>query len=85
MKFAHGTLEKEEYQKICSIMMTRNEEMAHMIEEHFSPRDYFLIRNRMIGTGMIGGKSLRYASCQKDGQGASAELTGRWNPMTLTM
>ncbi|MDD3217849.1 MAG: PEP/pyruvate-binding domain-containing protein [Lachnospiraceae bacterium] len=80
MKFAHGTLEKEEYQKICSIMMTRNEEMAHMIEEHFSPRDYFLIRNRMIGTGMIGGKACGMLLARKMVKAHLPELTGKMEP-----
>lgn len=57
LQYAHGQLEKEEYQKICSIMMTRNPQMAKLIEEHFESRDYFQIRNRMVGTGMIGGKA----------------------------
>lgn len=28
-----------------------------MVKKHFSPEDYFSVRNHMIGTGMIGGKA----------------------------
>lgn len=61
-------------------MMTRNEEMAHMIEEHFSPRDYFLIRNRMIGTGMIGGKACGMLLARKMVKAHLPELTGKMEP-----
>ena len=43
--------------RMCRIMMTRDEKMREMIREHFKPEDYFYVRDHMIGTGMIGGKS----------------------------
>ena len=43
--------------RMCRIMMTRDEKMREMIREHFRPEDYFFVRDRMIGTGMIGGKA----------------------------
>ncbi len=42
---------------LTSIMMTRDDQMARLIRGHFKPRDYFAIRDRMIGTGLIGGKA----------------------------
>ncbi|MBE5969298.1 MAG: hypothetical protein E7242_03610 [Lachnospiraceae bacterium] len=42
---------------ICKIMMTRDEKMRKMVMEHFSPDDYFDVRDHMVGTGMIGGKA----------------------------
>ncbi|MDD2534449.1 MAG: PEP/pyruvate-binding domain-containing protein [Eubacteriales bacterium] len=42
---------------ITSIMMTRDEKMDRLVRAHFSPRDFFLVRDRMIGTGLIGGKA----------------------------
>lgn len=57
LNFAKGMLEEKEYHKMCNIMMTKNPRMADLILENFEPRDYFQVRNRMIGTGMIGGKS----------------------------
>ena len=39
------------------IMMTRDEKMRRMVKKHFTPEDYFRVRNHMIGTGMIGGKA----------------------------
>lgn len=43
--------------RMCNIMMTRDERLREMIKELFTPRDYFAIKDRMIGTGMIGGKA----------------------------
>ena len=43
--------------RMCRIMMTRDEKMRRMIRENFGPMDYFFVRDRMIGTGMIGGKA----------------------------
>ncbi len=42
---------------ICKIMMTRDEKMRKMVKEHFTPDDYFDVRDHMVGTGMIGGKA----------------------------
>lgn len=42
---------------MCNIMMTRDEKMRLMVKKHFEPRDYFAVRNHMIGTGLIGGKA----------------------------
>ena len=43
--------------RMCRIMMTRDEKMREMICEHFKPEDYFYVRDHMIRTGMIGGKA----------------------------
>ena len=51
--------------RMCDIMMTRDEKMRKMIKKHFSPEDYFFVRNRMIGTGMIGGKACGMLTARK--------------------
>ena len=43
--------------KMCDIMMTRDEKMREMVKKHFTPEDYFSVRDHMVGTGMIGGKA----------------------------
>jgi hypothetical protein len=42
---------------MCRIMMTRDEKMREMVKKHFIADDYFAVRDHMVGTGMIGGKS----------------------------
>ena len=43
--------------RMCNIMMTRDSKMREMVKKNFTPEDYFAVRDHMIGTGMIGGKS----------------------------
>lgn len=43
--------------QMCDIMMTRDPKMRDMVKEHFTPEDYFAVRDHMVGTGMIGGKA----------------------------
>lgn len=47
----------ENCRTMCNIMMTRDERLREMIKELFSPGDYLEVKDRMIGTGMIGGKA----------------------------
>ncbi len=47
----------EELDQICNIMMTRDTKMREMVKKNFNAEDYFDVRDHMIGTGMIGGKS----------------------------
>ncbi|MBQ3867566.1 MAG: phosphoenolpyruvate synthase [Clostridia bacterium] len=48
---------KQDCDRMCDIMMTRDVKMREMVKKHFTPEDYFTIRDHMIGTGMIGGKA----------------------------
>ena len=48
---------EEQCSRMCNIMMTRDEKMRELVKKHFVPEDYFFVRDHMIGTGMIGGKS----------------------------
>ena len=56
-KFNDGQDVTEECSRMCDIMMSRDEKIRNLIKSNFEPRDYFEIRSRMIGTGMIGGKA----------------------------
>lgn len=42
---------------MCNIMMTKDKNMREKIQKYFEPEDYFSVFNRMIGSGMIGGKA----------------------------
>ncbi len=47
----------DECHRMCDIMMTRDDKMRLMVKKHFTPEDYFAVRDHMVGTGMIGGKA----------------------------
>lgn len=55
--YQNGMDVKDACDRMCNIMMSRDEKMRVLIKQNFKPEDYFMIRDRMIGTGMIGGKS----------------------------
>ena len=38
-------------------MMTRDERLRVLVKKHFRPDDYFRVRDHMVGTGMVGGKT----------------------------
>ncbi|MCR5796326.1 MAG: PEP/pyruvate-binding domain-containing protein [Eubacterium sp.] len=46
-----------ETDQMCDIMMTRDPKMREMVKKHFTPEDYFAVRDHMVGTGLIGGKA----------------------------
>ena len=46
-----------ECDKICELMMTKDEKMLSKIREYFSFKDYLTIYNRRVGSGLVGGKA----------------------------
>ena len=42
---------------MCRMLMTKDNNMAEKIKKYFSPQDYFSVYNRVVGSGMIGGKA----------------------------
>lgn len=47
----------EECSRMCNIMMTRDSRMREMVKKNYTAADYFEVRDHMVGTGMVGGKS----------------------------
>ena len=43
--------------KLCSIMITRDPRMSILVKDNFSLEDMLSIKNRLIGTGFVGGKT----------------------------
>ena len=48
---------EEQCSRMCNIMMTRDERLRVLVKKHFRPEDYFRVRDHMVGTGMVGGKT----------------------------
>lgn len=55
--FFSGELDGYFAKKIVRSMMTRDEKISALILKNFEPKDYFFIKDHMIGTGTIGGKA----------------------------
>lgn len=57
MQYASGCFSKETEEMILQSTMTKDENMRCLIRQYFKPKDYFALRDRMIGSGAIGGKA----------------------------
>ncbi len=57
MKYAEGKNIDDECDKICELMMTKDEKMLSKIKEYFTFEDYITIYDRRVGSGLVGGKS----------------------------
>ena len=57
MMYAEGRNIDDECDKICELMMTKDERMLSKIKEYFSFEDYITIYDRRVGSGLVGGKS----------------------------
>ena len=57
MLHENGIPVDEQCGRMCNIMMTRDERLRVLVRKHFRPEDYFRVRDHMVGTGMVGGKT----------------------------
>ena len=57
MKYEDGTNVDDECEKICELMMTKDEKMLSKIKEYFTFEDYLTIYDRRVGSGLVGGKT----------------------------
>lgn len=53
----NGAFTDETEDMIIESTMTRDEKMHDLLKRYFAPMDYFQLRDRMIGSGAIGGKA----------------------------
>ena len=65
---------------ICDIMMTRDERLRVMVKANFEPEDYFDVRDRMIGTGMVGGKACGMLLARKILENRAPDIADRLEP-----
>ncbi len=55
--YSEDNLDDQECVRMCNMMMTKDKRMRSMVQSYFKPNDYFAVRNRMVGTGLVGGKT----------------------------
>ena len=55
--FANGSFTGEMEEQIIDSTMTKDVRLKKLVKEYFTPEDYFKLRDRMIGSGAIGGKA----------------------------
>ncbi len=64
-KYEYGDDLTEECARMCRIMMSRDTRMRSLILENFRPEDYFFVKEHMVGSGQIGGKSCGMLTARK--------------------
>ena len=64
-KYEYGDDLTTECARMCRIMMSRDERMRGLILENFRPEDYFFVKEHMVGSGQIGGKSCGMLTARK--------------------
>ena len=57
LEYQHGKFTKETEDQILESTMTKDHRLQERIKQFFSPKDYFSLRDRMVGSGAIGGKA----------------------------
>ena len=57
MLHQNGVDVSDKYELMCSMMLTKDPKVARKINEYFEYDDYISIYNRLVGSGMIGGKA----------------------------
>lgn len=61
-KMAEGTADaaeaKDLFRRLAKMVLTREERFLELVERHFELADVVAVMQRMVGTGLIGGKSL---------------------------
>ena len=80
IKYESGLDVTQECGRMCNIMLTRDERLRELIKENFSPEDYFEIHDRMVGTGMIGGKAAGMLLARKLTENLRPDIYSRIEP-----
>lgn len=65
---------------LCENMMSRDVHVKRMLLKHYTPEDYFLLHNRIIGSGGIGGKACGMLLARKLIQVYLPELYSKLEP-----
>lgn len=57
LEYAQGHFSDDTENQIIRSTMTKDSRLKMLVKEYFKPEDYFMLRDRMIGSGAIGGKA----------------------------
>ena len=57
LDYQRGIFSEETERQIIESTLTKDRRLQEMIRKYFRPRDYFQLRDRMVGSGSLGGKA----------------------------
>ncbi len=75
MDFVRGTFSPETEELMIDSTMTKDPRLKDMVKRYFAPGDYFQLRDRMIGSGAIGGKACGMLLARKIAQAEVPEFS----------
>ncbi|MBQ7715154.1 MAG: phosphoenolpyruvate synthase [Clostridia bacterium] len=78
--YENGADVTDECERMCDIMLTRDERVRRLIKQNFRPEDYFEVHSRMVGTGMIGGKACGMLLSRKIVENHRPDIFERFEP-----
>ena len=70
----------EQMKRMRDIMMSRDEHIRDLLDRHFDPEDYFFVKEHMVGTGLIGGKSCGMLTARKIIENCCPDIYDRLEP-----
>lgn len=70
----------EDMRRMRDIMMSRDEHIRDLLDRHFAPEDYFFVKEHMVGTGLIGGKSCGMLTARKILENCCPDIYDRLEP-----
>lgn len=56
-EYSAGRFTEDMEEQIIRSTMTKDDRLRTLVKKYFQPEDYFILRDRMIGSGAIGGKA----------------------------
>ena len=80
MQYGEGRFSEETEAQIIESTMTRDEKMQELIKKYFTGTDYFALRDRMIGSGAIGGKACGMLLARKIAEKELPAYQGYYEP-----
>ncbi|MGI6010755.1 MAG: PEP/pyruvate-binding domain-containing protein [Ruminococcus sp.] len=80
LAYLQGNFSPKMEQQILESTMTRDKRLQKMLKRFFKPKDYFSLRDRMIGSGSIGGKACGMLLARKIAQTLLSDYRAHQEP-----
>lgn len=80
MEYSQGCFREETEDQIIRSTMTKDKKLEKLVKKYFRPEDYFMLRDRMIGSGAIGGKACGMLLARKIAETEIPEYAGHNEP-----
>ena len=80
LEYSQGRFREETEDQIIRSTMTKDKKLEKLVKQYFKPEDYFMLRDRMIGSGAIGGKACGMLLARKIAETEIPEYLGHNEP-----